>query len=76
MSNGSEACCAVGVCCPPAARKAALVKILVDNTDPPLSADQASTAAEVILGGFSLAPKTFEPLMEELVGMWKAHGHP
>lgn len=72
MSNGSEACCALGICCPPssAKRRAALVKIMTDD-----GADQRSSeiAADAILSRFALAPKSFEGVIEDLMGHAKKH---
>ena len=56
MSNGSEACCALGICCDAASAKQrqALAKILADNcTVSPMSCEEA---ARIVLDKFDLAP--------------------
>lgn len=73
MSNGSEACCAAGVCCPPAQRQEALAKILVDEGG--CHHPDAHRIAGVLLDKFVLAPKSLEPFVTEIVAMVKAHPH-
>ena len=75
MSNGSEACCALGICCPPASAEqiAGLAKILTDNAA--RGKFTAESAATVILEHFDLAPKgMLQPLLVEAVRMSK-HAH-
>lgn len=73
MSNGSEACCALGICCPPASaeRKAAVAKILRDNTE--AGKFTPETAAECMIEHFALAPKSFETVIADIVGRAKKH---
>ncbi len=69
MSNGSEACCALGICCPPASlqQKTALAKILTDNAAAPLTAE---SAAACLLEHFDLAPTgTLRPLIDAVAMM-------
>jgi hypothetical protein len=72
MSNGSEACCAIGICCPPASaeRVTALAKILTDNTSG--HALTAQEAAACVLEHFDLAIKgTLQPLIDSVVFLSK-----
>jgi hypothetical protein len=57
MSNGSEACCAIGVCCPPASAKRshALAAILEDEVGKELVT--CLEAADAFLKHFDPAPK-------------------
>ncbi len=76
MSNGSEACCALGICCPPASaeRVSALAKIITDNTDVngKLSAEDA---AQCILEHFDLAPQgTLQPMLTAVAHLARKHG--
>lgn len=71
MSNGSEACCALGICCPPAQRRAALVKILCDDG---CKEPFAGSAADSILSKFALAPKSFEAVVADMMTLAKSHG--
>lgn len=69
MSNGSEACCALGICCPPASvqQRNALAKILTDNAAVPFTAE---TAAACLLEHFDLAPTgTLQPLIDAVAAM-------
>lgn len=71
MSNGSEACCAIGICCPPeaAARVTALAKIISDDS---LVGAQAHAAAVCVLEHFDLAPKgTLQPLYDAILVLAK-----
>lgn len=72
MSNGSEACCSLGICCPPASpqRRAALVKIMTDDG---CDSKAAGIAADAIIQRFALAPKSFESVIEEIVGHARKH---
>jgi hypothetical protein len=69
MSNGAE-CCALMICCPPEAQRAALVKIFCKE-----GCDDASAviAADAIQRRFALAPKSFGDVLLEIVHMTKAH---
>jgi len=71
MSNGSEACCALGICCPPAKRKAALVKILMDDG---LDYGSSTSAADSILSRFVLAPESFGAVVDDIMTHWHSHG--
>jgi len=74
MSNGSEACCALGICCPPASaeRVAALATIITDNANGPVT---AASAAACLLEHFDLAPVgTLQPLIDQIAAMAKKHG--
>lgn len=72
MSNGSEACCALGICCPPASasRRDALIKILTDDG---VESGAAGVAADAVLARFALAPKVFESVVSELMHHAKKH---
>lgn len=73
MSNGSEACCALGICCPDAAgQQTGLVKILVDDG---CEQKVAEDVAASILSRFALAPKSFTAMVAEMVALQKIHGH-
>lgn len=69
MSNGAE-CCALMICCPPAEQRAALVKIFCKEG---CEEAQAGLAADAIQRRFALAPKSFEPVILEIVAMAKKH---
>lgn len=74
MSNGSEACCALGICCPPASveRITALAKILTDNTD--ANKFTPMDAAACLLEHFDLAPKgTLEDLLRQISKLARKH---
>lgn len=75
MSNGSEACCVLGICCPPsdAATQVALVKILVEEGG--CDQAEAAKAAAVLLAKFAFAPKSFEGVVADIVAHAKAHGN-
>ncbi len=75
MSNGSEACCILGICCPPASaeRVTALAKVITDNTDinGKLTAEEAATC---VLEHFDLAPQgTLLPLMAAVAHLARKH---
>ena len=76
MSNGSEACCALGICCPPASqdRISALAKIITDDTD--LNGKlTAEDAAACVLEHFDLAPQgTLQPLLASVARLARKHG--
>ena len=69
MSNGAE-CCAILVCCPPAQRRSALVKIFCTDG---LDEMAAGVAADAIESRFALAPKSLGPVIMEIAAMAKAH---
>jgi hypothetical protein len=71
MSNGSEACCALGICCPPEQRRAALIKILVEDG---VYAESAEKAADAVLTRFALAPLAFHNVINDIMAHWHAHG--
>lgn len=71
MSNGSEACCAIGICCPPAERRRALVTIFVDNG---LEENAAISAADIVLENFALAPLSFRSVVVDVMNHWHNHG--
>ena len=61
MSNGSEVCCILGVCCPPgsAEQRDALVR-LIKQQHPDMSEAKAQAAASRVLkehGNFKTIPK-------------------
>jgi hypothetical protein len=74
MSNGSEECCALGICCPPASvqQKNALAKIITDNAASPLTAD---SAAACVLEHFDLAPTgQLQPMLQQIAKMARSQG--
>lgn len=54
MANGSEVCCALGICCPPARAEEALAREMVKGG---LSDESAKQAAKWVHDKFDLAPK-------------------
>lgn len=75
MSNGSEACCALGICCPPASAEqtAALAKIITDDTD--INGKlTAADAAACVLEHFDLAPKgTIQDFVKQIARLARKH---
>jgi hypothetical protein len=74
MSNGSEECCALGICCPSASaeRVTAIAQILTDNVTDPLT---AQSAAACLVEHFDLAPVgTLVPLLRQIATLAKKHG--
>lgn len=74
MSNGSEACCVLGICCPAdaASQRASLVKILVEEGG--CAQDEACKAADVLALKFAFAPKSFAGVVAEIIAIYTAHG--
>lgn len=72
MSNGSEACCALGICCPPASqsRREALAKIMIDDGCEPKA---AMIAVDAVLSRFALAPLSFADVIHDLMVHAKKH---
>jgi hypothetical protein len=73
VSNGSEACCALGICCPPAsaAQRAALALIISDNAPKDRRPLTSEAAAAVVLEHFDLAPKGLQAVLVEAVRLSK-----
>lgn len=72
MSNGAEACCALGICCPPrsSGQIASVAAILTDQGGVPQK--HAHDAAVCILENFDLMPVgSTEHFKAELVKMAK-----
>lgn len=72
MSNG-EVCCILGVCCPPARAREEFVTHLVQDTG--CDIEYAKKMVDWTLDRFTLAPKSFEPVVHELTRMAKSHQH-
>jgi hypothetical protein len=72
MSNGSEACCAIGICCPAASvqRRNAVIKIMTDDG---CDGAQAAMAADAILSRLALAPLSFQAVIDDLMHHAKKH---
>lgn len=72
MSNGAEACCALGICCPPASQRRveALAKILNDTASMDGGKLDPMDAAACVLEHFDLATKgTLQPLIDDVAKM-------
>lgn len=69
MSNGAE-CCALEICCPPAAARAALVKKFVEHG---CTEEVAAACADYLSAEFALAPKSFERVLHDIVNMARHH---
>lgn len=72
--NG-EACCILGICCPPQERAAALAKELCHDPESPLCGDPeaAEAVAAYIFKHFDLAPAgTLTPLVSAVAARAKA----
>lgn len=72
MSNGSEACCILGICCPPAAAREQLIRELqaVSGYD----RKGCESIADFLLDRFAFAPKSFATVIDDIVRIHKAHG--
>jgi len=75
MSNGSEACCALGICCPPLSAKQidTLARAMAEDTG--MSVEYCQTAADYILHKFDLAPQgSLEQFKHDIATMARKHG--
>lgn len=72
MSNGSEACCILGICCPPAQAREKLITELqrVSGYD----RDGCEKQADFLLERFAFAPKSFESVVHSIVHLSKTYG--
>lgn len=70
MSNG-EVCCILGICCPPAAARVRLIAEFqkVSGYD----GDGCEKIADFLLDRVALAPKSLEPVIQEIVHATRAH---
>jgi hypothetical protein len=73
MSNGSEACCALGICCPPAsAEQTEALATIIDHNNKSKGPLTPHDAALVVLENFDLAPKgLLQPMLMEAVRLSK-----
>ena len=75
MSNGSEACCALQICCNNlASAEKALAKILSDNINGETSGPYEDVAA-CVLKHFDLAPKGTADVFKKIGELAQAHKH-
>ena len=70
MSNGAE-CCVLGICCPPAEARTALIKKFVAHGCPE---PVAGACADYLMAEFTFAPKSFAVVLQDIVTMAKQHG--
>ncbi len=68
MSNG-EVCCILGICCPPAEARVKLVSELQKASG--YDQDGCQKIADFLEERFVFAPKSFGPVIEEIVRMAK-----
>ncbi len=72
MSNGSEACCILGICCPPAAAREKLIVEM--QTVSGYDRDGCEKIADFLLERFALAPKSFATVVQDIVHLKKTYG--
>lgn len=73
MSNGSEACCILSICCPPAAARTKLVSEMALASG--ATSDHCEKIADFLLERFAMAPKSFQTVIDDLISLHIAHGH-
>lgn len=69
MSNGAE-CCVLQICCPPEAAHAKLAEKLIEHGCPEIA---AKACADYLTAEFTFAPKSFGPVMQEIVRLARKH---
>lgn len=72
MSNGSEACCILQICCVPAAAREALIREMIQVSG--YDRDGCEKIADYIGERFALAPKSFETVVHNIVHFSKTYG--
>lgn len=72
MSNGSEACCILQICCAPASAREMLIREMqkVSGYD----RDGCEKIADYLTERFAFAPKSFETVVHNIVHMAKTYG--
>ena len=73
MSNGAE-CCAIGVCCPPASEGQRVAAAAIVARDAGCSPVDARRMVDALLVHVAFAPKSFEPLLAEILAKAANHG--
>ncbi len=73
MSNGAE-CCALQICCPPEQARLALIQKFQQVSG--YDADGCTKIVDYLLSEFSLAPQSFQQVIDDIVVMAKAHRNP
>jgi len=72
MSNGSEACCILQICCPPAGAREQLIREMVRVSG--YDRDGCEKIADYLTTNFAFAPKSFESVVHSIVHMAKTYG--